>query len=360
MIKKLMLLAVSGLLILFTAGCRESADLKNELAGVRLSLELPAVQRTECKYLMQADDEVYEQQIAACEMYDEAYTLTDSAAYREKYGRKIKTNKLRNICYERRQQLNLDIATALNDNVRAMIYSVEDCDNIGAYLKRVNYDAENFFDYYVKYKNAGRDIKPACRILTSFYERSNILAFRFMKENKDDIIDCAVQQIIKNSRETEDLTMYIADNNELIKALNAVYGGVPSEYVEIINVSEFDLVRRMLEENIRLSEEDIDKLMIQLGEATPEPEPTATPEPTEEPTETPEPKATDRPDLKPDEIIPLITQVPTATRAPAVTQMPTTPAPVTSAPQLPVRTQAPQITQAPVMSTPEVYMFGDW
>lgn len=344
MTNKLKLAAVCGFLVLILAGCGEKSDLKAELDAIEFEAELPAVNITDCRYLSQADEEVYKQQIAACELYNEVYRLTDGNVFKEKYE-DVKEKRLFHECYNKRKEMNLDIATALNDNVRAMVYSVEDCENISAYLKRVIDDTEDFYDYYDAYMNAEGDIGPACNILKAFYERSNILAFRFMNENRDDMISSAVQRIVENSYSTDDLHKYISENNDLIKALNTVFGGVSGEYSDLITTSEIRLVRRMLEESNNLAADDIDSLMYQLGEPSPEPTHTATPEPTEKPTHTPEPE---------DDRTPAPQRTPAPTPAPA--RVPATTAPVRIPVEVPTQPQV-IVPETPV-STPEIYIFN--
>lgn len=285
MLRKIKLSFICGLLLLLISACGDKSALKSELDKVRLTKTLPQVGITDCRKLSEADDAVYEQQIAACEMYYEAYDLTRSSYYIDKYKGDLKKDKIAYYCNLRRQDLQTYIDTELSDNIRSIIGKVEDCDNIGAYIKRVNYDVVNFYDYYNEYMNSGDDENTACKILKAFYQRSNILAFRFMAENKDDFIIKAVKKIEDNSHKTESLNMYIAENNDIIKALNSVYGGIPSDYVEIVTRANVELARRMLEMDSDLSEEAINSLMHQLGEPTPSPEPTPTPELIPEPVE---------------------------------------------------------------------------
>lgn len=126
--------------------------------------------------------------------------------------------------------------------------------------------------------------------MKGFYERNNMFAFAFMEEYKTEITDILVSRIIENTNATEDYNLYIAENNELIKALNTIYGGVKSDYASVIMTEQTRLIRNMLEEDNELDEASINMLMYQLGEPTPSPEPTPTPEPTEEPTPAPTPK----------------------------------------------------------------------
>lgn len=311
--------------LLFCSGCGDKSNLKTELENVSLSYELPPISNEGCSRLAEIDEDVYQQQIAACEMYYEAYKLTETAALMEKYKDEVNEKQVAFYCNKRRKELQLDIATKLNDNVYVLVKKVEDCGNISAYLKRVNYDTENFYDYYADYVYSDEPEETLCDILTIFYERSNILAFRFMNEKKDEIIEAAVDKLKVNSYATDNFNIHMKENNEIVKALNTVYGGVPSYIADEITDANISLARKLLESDNDLSAEDIDKLMVQLGEPTPTPSPSPTPKPTQtaEPTERP-------------------------TKAPAVTPAPAriTPAPTPKT-----------VTPAPPTATPKVYHF---
>ncbi len=286
------------------AGCGTKSELKDELSEVELTFELPEVVDNDYMYLRQADEEVYLQQLAACDMYYEAYYRTRTSDFSKKYKNEVKSKRISYYCNERRKELTDDISQELRDNVRKIIEDVEDCENPEAYLDRVVYDVVNFYDYYADFSYAETDEEfeeNACRILKVFYERRNILAFSFMKENKDVFIDTATMRIVKNSSARDTYSMYITENNELIKALNAVYDGVSSERADVITKATIKLVRKMLEDDNELDEKSIDTLMRQLGEPTPEPtveptpEPDVTPIPTPQsvrPTQQPQPKPT--------------------------------------------------------------------
>lgn len=323
------------LILLFSSGCGDQSELKSELKNVSLSYELPPISNEGASRLMEIDDDVYEQQIAACEMYYEAYQITNSADFIEKYKDDVNDKRVAFYCNKRRQELQLDIATQLNDNVYVLAKSVEDCGNIAAYLKRINYDVENFYDYYADVIYSDDTEEALCRLLITFYEKSNILAFGFMDENKDRFIEAAIDRIKKNSYADDSFNMYIKENNELIKSLNAVYGGVPSYAADEITAANIALARKLLESDNDLPSEAIDKLMMQLGEPTPTPVATETPTP--EPTEA---QATERP-----------TQTPPQR----------TPAPTSAPAQRPVTQNVPQNVpqnNTPVpATTPKVYYF---
>lgn len=318
-LKKVKLLIVCAFLMIFAAGCGDKTELKAELENIKLTTELPAVRVTDCSRLEEADDEVYRQQLAACEMYIESYEITKTSDFVEKYKDDVKEDRVAYYCNDRRKELQLEISTALYDNIFSIVKSVEDCDNISAYIKRVNYDVVNFYDYYADYLNSNDKTEALCTILTKFYERTNVLAFRFMEDNREEIIDAALTKIEKNARANDSLNMYIAMNNEIVRALNNVFGGVPEDYAIPISEANIKLARKLLESDNDLTEEDIDTLMRQLGEPTEEPEETPTPEPTPEVTEKPEATAVPTPTARP-------TSAPVRTAAP-VRQPDPTPAP---------------------------------
>ena len=274
------------------SGCTDRSDLKNELDSIEISYSLPEVTVNKCRYLSQADEAVYEQQIAACDMYYEAYYLTRTADYTEEYEDSVKSERIAYYCNQRRTELNDEITRQLRDNIREIVKTVEDCENIEAYIDRVVNDTINFYDYYAEYSYA-EDAKEfeenTCKILKVFYERTNILAFSFMAKNKETFIEVATDRIVKNSRAKNTYSMYITENNAIVEALNAVYNGIDSERAQIITDATIKLVRKMLEEDNELDEDSINTLMEQLGEPTPEPtiEPTPIPTPVPTPVSTP-------------------------------------------------------------------------
>lgn len=313
------------------AGCNDKSELKDILASVDVTLSLPEVTDRGCMYLSEADDAVYEQQIAACELYYEAYYLTRTSDYVEKYKGQVDPELIAYYCNNRRSELVDEISEDLRENIREIVETVQDCETIDAYIDRVVYDTLNFYDYYADYVYAENDeefVDSACNILKVFYERTNILAFSFMKENKDDFVSSATYRIVNNSNAHDTYSMYITENNDIIEALNVVYNGVDSNTAEIIHDATIKLIRKMLEDDNELDTKSINALMEQLGEPTPTPEPTPEPTPSE---------------------LPQQTQTPT----PEPTPVPPTQAPIR--PEPPVQhTQKPVSTPVP---TEEIYIF---
>lgn len=329
--KKFKFLTVFAIILLLLTSCGDKSDLKSRLDNITLTTELPPVSDSICYKLSDADDEVYEQQLAACEMYIEAYEITKPAVFIEKYKDEVKEDRIEYYCNNRRKELQTEIGIQLSDNVHELIKTVSDCDNIEAYLDRVNLDTELFYDYYREYLHSDDKNKALCDILRVFHERSNILAFRFMDDNKEEIIEAALDTIEKNADADTDFNMYISINNELIKALNNVYGGVNQRYADKIKTAHITLARKLLQSDDTLSEKTIEELMTQLGQETPKP--SASPSPQPKPTEKAMPSPT---------MMPLPTQRSLPTPKPAATAPPATANP----------TQKPQPTISPATEKP--------
>ena len=165
--KWIRVLLVCVVSVLCLAGCGEKSELKAMLEDVELSYSLPEVEDRKFYYLDQADEAVYEQQIAACDMYYEAYYLTRTADFTEHYKGDINADRVAFYCNERRRELEAEITEQLRANIYEMVQAVEDCDNIEAYVDRVVYDAKNFYDYYAEFAYAETTDEfeeSACRI----------------------------------------------------------------------------------------------------------------------------------------------------------------------------------------------------
>lgn len=289
--KKAKLTLVCLAMLLGLCGCGERNTLTDELGLIELSGSLPETTGISCRYLYEADHAVYVQQKAAALMYYEAYTLTDSQSYKDEYGDDLSDDRIASICNDRRKELYLEVDTMLHDNVEDMVKSVEDCDNLAAYIDRIQSDCFDFYHFYAEYfiTEGDEHSELICTIMKTFYERNNLFAFAFMQENRDEFVNAAVARIIANTNAPEDFNMYIAENNVLIRSLNTVYGGVKSEYAQLITTAQTRLIRNMLEHDNELDEASINMLMYQLGEPTPSPVPTETPAPTATPRPTTQP-----------------------------------------------------------------------
>lgn len=319
-----------ALIPLLLSGCADYDGMKRELADLMIDnimYEVP--EDASYDYLDEIDEIVYEEQLAACIMYSDAYKKT---YYKDLTEENQKEDKTVQYCVKRRKEIFEDIEVAFDINIYRLLQDVEDCANPDAYVVKSHSDVLDFYDIYDEYLNGDDPEQTLVDMAVEYYDRSNILALNFLDENKSEVCRAAYEKIQENASNDKDLRLYVNLNNNIITSLNKLYGVIPEQYAEDITEINTKLAKKLLRSLETVSDADKEKLLRQL-EPTPTPTivPTFTPRPTSTPTAIPTPT------LKPTAIP---TQKPTATPKP--TARPTV-----------VPTQKPAVTQAPVFEEPQ-------
>ena len=293
-------------------GCSDNEDVSKTLENITVVNTLPEVgEDVGYTSLSQIDDYVYEQQLAACEMYIDACNQTNFRNFTQDYNSlenkdlTKEQKKISSMCTTRRREILDEIEVEFCLNIYRLLKSVEDCPNIDAYVKKALNDVLDFYDVYGSYLN-GDEQDALIDMLVEYYTRTNVLALSFLDENKNAVCKAAVKRISNNADMTEDLRMYVSENNEIIKALNTIYGNIPSTYANKITDDSSYLAKKLIASMETLSNEEKLEMIYQL-DPTPSPTPKATPTPTPSPSPSPSPtpKATPTP-----------TRTPTPTKAP--------------------------------------------
>jgi len=305
--KILLCLVCCGLVSSLLTGCTNYEDITNILGQIRIENELPEVLESNYyKSLSDIDELVYEQQIAACEMYIDACRQTNHHDYFEgaenssvAKSMSNEEKKIANLVTQRRHVIYEDISVVLAVNLYRLLQNVEDCPNVDAYVTKAQNDVVDFFDMYEAYVYGDDPERALLDILVEYRVRTNVLAFMFLDKNKEAVCEAAVKRIAKNAEMTEDLRMYVSNNNDIIKSLNEIYGSVPARYAEQISSDANFLAKKLVLSMESLSNKEKLDLINQI-DPTPSPTPTPTPKPT------PDPSAT--PSDKPVQIVPAPTQ----------------------------------------------------
>ena len=320
--KILMCLACCVLLIPVLSGCTDYEDTEIALGDVRVENILPKVsEQNDFLSLEDIDEFVYQQHIAACIMFKDACELTRYELYLPESSKKKdkdapmtrQEKKVVNLATQRRHIIYDDIDIAFAVNIYRLLQNVEDCPNTDAYVLKAQSDVKDFFDDYDKYLNGENPEDALLDILTEFRVRSNVLAFTFLDKNKTEVCRAAVKRIAENSKQTEDLRVYVSENNEIIKSLNEIYGSVPTQYANSITSDANFLAKKLVLSLESLSQKEKVDLINQI-DPTPSPTPTSTPTPT--PTPTPKVSQTPAP-------TPRVTQTPRVTATPRPVATPT-------------------------------------
>ena len=328
-------------MLLMISGCADYDSVDEALDKITIEDILPEAEDGGYSSLEEAADAVYEQQLAACKMYAEAY---DKTYYRQYLGngKKLKEDKTAHICTVFRNEVNSEIYGSLENNINKITKDCEDV-NKSAFPKKVNNDILGFYDAYNRYLNAESkedELKRLCSMLVNFSQRRNVLALSFLERNKGRICDAAAEIIEGNAEADDEYRYYLNKSNNIVSALNNVYGGISEKYAGRINKAINKLSINLVNSMDTLTDTERTKLMEELNLNSPSPSPTALPMPSAsaQPTALPTPKVTPTPTPSP---------APTPMRTSAPTVQPTA-APVIQ-PQVTEEPQ-PEVTEAPSYS----------
>ncbi len=297
--RKILFIVASLMTLMILTGCGDYSSIEMQLDEVEIENRLPDVPDVDFETMEEAEDAVYAQQMAACEMLTDAYDQT----YYDQFLENVKGNEKRiaEICNKKRQEINTEIETLYKSNIYEIMEEVEDCPNVDAYVDKTYANVQTFYDEYNKYMNADNEEVALTNILVYYYDRTNILAKSFLVRNENEVFDASVSVIEGNAQADDEFRFYINKNNTIIRALNEIFGGVPAEYAHRIEESSNKLARNLLNSLETLSDRERGLLMDEMGLSTPtpSPKPTPTPKPSPSPSPTPTPKPTPKPTSTP-------------------------------------------------------------
>ena len=220
-------------------------------------------------------------------------------------------------------ELTEEIRVEFFKNLYRIINDCEDCVNKEAFLEKADDHVMGFYDPYYEYLNGEDESEVLCEMLVNYAERRNTLALSFLERNERKVYEAATKKIEENADTDENSRYYLNRNNNIISALNKVFGGVPSAYAARITDATTTLSKTLLESYDDLTEYERAVLIEELDLTTPTPLPRATMPPRAEqaptpvPVQTPVPavRSTSRPTTAPTRV-PAV-QAPSATEGPS-------------------------------------------
>lgn len=302
MLKRKIFFVIASLavLLLFT-GCGDYSSIEAQLRDIEIENRLPDLPEEEIRTMEEAEDAVYVQQLAACEMLSDSYNQTHYTNFLENVNGNEK--RIAEICNKKRKSIDTEIEELYKNNIYKIMENVTDCPNVDAYVTKTYANVLTFYDEYDNYLNADNTDVALTEILSYFYDRTNVLAKSFLARNEKKVFEAAVSVIEGNAQTDEDFRFYINKNNIIIKALNEIFGGVSLDYANRIEAASDKLAVNLLNSLESLTTRERGLLMDELGLSTPtpSPKPTATPKPSPSPSPTPRPTAqpTAQPTAKP-------------------------------------------------------------
>lgn len=263
MIRKLgALILTAGILATLTS-CGKYSALYNELDAITAETVFPeAVSgRTE---LAQITEDVYAQQLALCEAYNEAYEKTDADGFLLRYA-DFEKNKVMSSLSKTRQELNDDSSNQFYMNMAVLLSDVTDCSNQEAYIEKRKLEAQSFCaDYKTLINSTEEDFQTVNDIFVKYALGDNELVKKVFNDNMEMIMEASARSVEANAAADTEFRSNISKCNKTITALNEFYGGVTLEISKRINSSNKLLLKKLLQSMESVSKDERETMIRQL------------------------------------------------------------------------------------------------
>ena len=289
------LLCVGSLFTLCGCGSKNS-DTYKRIRSTQVNIELADVPKEKYTSLSDADDDIYDLQLSACDLYIKSYNVLNASNFKSS---DIKGTKLARACYEQRKEINKQIEKKFYQDLYLLVKNCSDCTNTNAFLAKAHKDVLGFYDSYAKYLDAENPDDILIEILIDYSQKRNVLALSFLERHKREVLSTAINTIEKNAESEDNMRFYVNKNINIKDALEEVYDNIPEKYSERIEEAHIALSMRLLDSLKNITEREKNALIEQLQLATPSPSPSPTPSPTPTPTPKPTPSPTPTPTPKP-------------------------------------------------------------
>lgn len=252
---------VLGMVML--SSCGKYSAVREKIDEITVENNLPEA-ASGAVTLEEAGQAVYEQQLALCDMYIETSDKTDLDAFLEDY-QNLDKSKLLSLLNDAREDINKENCRAFEENMAVLLADVEDCQNIYVYIQKREAEVIAFYDDYRKLgQKSQKQYKVLCDMLLKYQELGNWLADMFLQEHQEEFAEAAVEAVEANAEVTSDFRAAVNKSNEIIAALNAVYGGTDAKKAERINAANKKLVVKLLNSMETLSDSERKSLLEQL------------------------------------------------------------------------------------------------
>ena len=269
--KKLLLLSMCSLTLICSSGCSAYSSIRSELDQVTIQNTLPEVPSRKAKSIKDVEDDVYDQQIAVCEMLTDSYEKTYYQNFTS--NNKGSSRKISEICNDKRMSINKDIQERFYRNIFDLISDADDCLNPKAYVEKAYDNVLTFYDAYNKYMTDDNKDVNLTNILLNYNERRNVLAHSFLARHEKEVFKAAVAVIEGNAAADDEFRFYVNKNNLIINALNDEFGGVPKEYAERITAASTKLAINLVNSLSSLTDKERKDLLDDLAVTSPSPSP---------------------------------------------------------------------------------------
>ena len=267
LLKKILACFLVAVAMFSLAACGETNSVFEEIEEIEAKLEFPEAKSD--KYTLNGTyPYVIAQQDALLDAYVYNIQLTDIKLF-EKEAAPDERVALISLLNKKRAELDEFAEEKFFANMEIILENVVNCEYREEYILEKKEDVEEFAPDYVRLLNIENE-KPDIfdKMIQNYITHSNPYAANILRENKEAIIDKAIVMIEKNAQATESFQAYISLNNETVKGINYLFGGVGEnvEFRQRINDSNYKLLEKTIEAMPDVTDEEKAMMLAQLRE----------------------------------------------------------------------------------------------
>lgn len=267
MVKKLTAMLLLFVVLFSLSACGKSNPVFDEIEAIEATYEFP-VPETGKYTLNSAYVHIKPQQTELLEAYVKNIEITDIKLFENKIDAKYR-NKLITALNDKRMELDKAAEEIFLSNMEIILSEVVNCEYKEEYAMERKIDVLEFVTDYIRVLNIdNEDPRNIDKMIQNYATWSNNFATGIIHEHRDAIIDKAIVMIERNARAEESFQTYITMNNETVRAINYLFGGVGDNesFRKRINDSNYMLLEKTIEAMMDVSEEEKASMLAQLRE----------------------------------------------------------------------------------------------
>ncbi len=238
MIKKTFMIVCSLALMLTLSSCGKYGEFTEELDALKVENSFPTAVggATEVEETVES---IRQQQVSLSLAYNEAKKITDTELFVEVYDG-ISPDRMASELSKTRNRINNENNECFRQNLMVILENVNDCSNVEAYIEKRIEEVKGFYLQYIELQNLDENsFEEVTSIFVSHANGKNEFAKWALKQKEIMVAESATRSIEQNSNVVVGHSAKLQKNNEIVTALNVLFGGVrgDTDHMERIKTS---------------------------------------------------------------------------------------------------------------------------
>ena len=267
LLKRVLAVFLVAMALFSLSACGEKSSVFKEIDLIDAKYDFPEA-KSDKRTIDSVSEYIKAQQNALLDAYVYNIQSTDIKLFENKVDENEKS-ALIPVLNSKRRELDKEAEKVFFDNLEVILENVYDFENKEALSSVKRDEVSEFSTDYIRIMNIeNEDPDLIDKMVQDYIVLSNEFANEILRKNKDKIIDKVIMMIEGNSEATESFQTYISLNNESVKAINYLFGGVGEneEFRTRINDSNYRLLEKTIETMPGVTDAEKASMLAQLRE----------------------------------------------------------------------------------------------